>query len=101
MGKYYLILVLAMGAVLYYIFLQDPCNNILRTDFSNKYPDYKILDSGSGEGSPESVQCHIYYRKPESEQVYEDIWLYQDSGSGWKLSEVLATKKVEQTPQLP
>jgi hypothetical protein len=98
MRKYYFILVLAIGAALFYVFLQDPCNNMLRADFSNKYPDYKMLDSGSGEGSPESVQCHIYYSKPDSKQVYEDIWLYQDSGSGWKLSKVLETKKAVQTP---
>jgi len=98
MAKYYFVLVLIMGAVLFYIFLQDPCNEMLRADFSNKYPGYKILDSGAGEGSPDEVQCHIYYQKPDSEQVYEDIWSYRNSGSGWSFSSVLETQKTGQIP---
>ena len=66
MAKYYFILILIMGAVLFYIFLQDPCNELMRMDFSEKHPSYKILDSGSGEGSPDNVHCHLYYQKPDS-----------------------------------
>ncbi len=98
MSKYYIFLFLIMGAVLFYIFRQDPCNKIFRADFSNMYPSYKILDSGSEEGSPDNVHCHIYYKKPDSEQVYEDIWLYEDSGSGWNFSGILESGKKEQTP---
>ena len=98
MAKYYFVLVLITGAVLFYIFLEDPCNKMLRADFSNKYPSYKILDSGAGEGSPDEVQCHIYYQKPDSEQVYEDIWSYRKSGSGWSFSSVLETQKTGQIP---
>ena len=98
MSKYYILLFLIFGIVLFYIFLEDPCNQILREDFSNKYPSYKILDSGSGEGSPDNVHCHIYYQKPDSEQVYEDIWVYQDLDSGWRFSGIIETRKREQTP---
>ena len=98
MWKYYFILVLVMGAALYYVFSVDPCNRTLRADFSRQYPDYKILDSGSREGSPDEVQCHIRYQKPDSEQVYEDIWLYQNSESGWTFSSVLVAEKSVQMP---
>jgi hypothetical protein len=98
MAKYYIILVLILGGVLFYIFLEDPCNKILRADFSEQYPSYKILDSGSREGSPSEVQCHIRYQRPDSEQAYEDIWLYKNSGSGWVFSSVLVAQKKEQVP---
>ncbi len=98
MAKYYFILILIMLVVLYYIFLEDPCYNQIRADFSNKYPSYKILDSGSLEGSPDEVTCHIRYQKPDSQQVYEDVWLYQNSESGWSFSSVLEAQKTEQTP---
>jgi hypothetical protein len=96
MAKYYFILVLIMGAVLYYIFLEDPCNNMVRADFSEKYPGYEILNSGAGEGTPDTVQCHIRYQKPDSEEIYEEVWLYQKVGSDWSLSGVLETRKTEQ-----
>lgn len=98
MSKYYILLVLIFGIILFYVFREDPCNQIFRADFSNKYPSYEILDSVAGEGSPDNVHCHIYYRKPDSEQVYEDIWLYQDLGSGWGFSRILETHKREQPP---
>ena len=84
-----------MGAVLYYIFLEDPCNNMVRADFSTKNPDYEILNSGAGEGTPDNVQCHIHYQKPDSEEIYEEVWLYQKVGSDWSLSGVLETPKTE------
>lgn len=95
MLKYYIALFLIAGAALFYIFLEDPCSNQLRADFSDKYPGYKILFSGSVEGSPDSVQCHISYQKPDNKQVYEDVWLYQNSDSGWKFSRILETSKIE------
>jgi hypothetical protein len=98
MTKYYFFLVLVLGAVLFYIFTQDPCNQLLRADFSNKNPEYKILDSGSGEGSPDNVQCHIIYQKPDSEKIYEDTWVYKNSGSGWIFASILETQEREQAP---
>ena len=98
MLKYYIALFLVMGAALFYVFSQDPCNQMLREDFSNRFPDYEILDSSSREGSTDKVQCHIYYQKPDSEQVYKDIWLYQNSGSGWRFSSILETQKMPGTP---
>ena len=98
MAKYYFILILVMGAVLYYIFLQDPCNNLFKAEFSGKYPDHEILDFVSGEGSPDSVKCHIYYQKPGSEQVYKDTWLYKKLESVWRFSEVIEEQKTEQMP---
>jgi hypothetical protein len=98
MSKYYFFLFLIIGAVLFYIYLEDPCNKMLRTDFSAKYPGYRILGSSAEEGSPDNVHCHIHYQKPDSEQVYEAIWLYQDLGSGWRFSGIIDTHEKEQTP---
>jgi hypothetical protein len=86
-----------MGMSLVYVYLEDPCNRKLRADFSNKYPSYKILISGPGEGDSdgagflaggENVYCHIQYQKPDSEQIYEDIWLYRELGGDWNFSEI-------------
>ena len=98
MAKYYLILVLILGAVLVYIFLEDPCNNQFRADFSNKHPGYKILDSASREGSPEIVQCEILYKKPDNDQIYKDIWVYEKLQNGWSFSSVLEAEKTAQMP---
>ncbi len=97
MLKYYIFLFLIAGAALVYIYREDPCNRKLRIDFSTRYPDYELLDTGPGEGGSagagaftggENVYCYIQYKKPDSEQTYEDIWLYQDSGSSWNFSEI-------------
>ena len=98
MTKYYVFLILIVGTALFYAFLSDPCNRRLKTDFSNMYPGYKIVDTGASEGSRESVRCHISYQKPDSEQIYEDIWLYRHSGSGWKFSRILETPKSGEGP---
>ena len=98
MAKYYVLLFLIVGLALYYVYLEEPCHKLSRTDFSNKHPSYKILNSGAKEGSPESVQCHISYQKPDSEQTHEEVWVYESTGSGWKFSRVLETAARAQTP---
>jgi len=98
MLKYYILLFLFAGGILYYIFLEDPCNKQVKTDFSNLYPDYEILYSGATDGSPENVHCHISYKKPDNQEIYEDIIEYINSGSGWKFSRVLETHGEDQTP---
>lgn len=97
MSKYYLFVVMIVGLALFYAFIKDPCNRQLTTDFSDKYPSYEILGSGASEGSPESVHCRISYHKPDSDEIYEDIWLYQHSRSGWQFSKILETRKTEPT----
>lgn len=99
MAKYYFLLVLIIAAVLYYIFLQDPCNILVKDDFSAKHPDYKILDVGASEGSVDSVQCHIYYLKPEDKEMHQDIWLYTNSGGDWSLSRAIAADMREPEPE--
>jgi hypothetical protein len=98
MAKYYFILILVMGALLFYVFQNDPCSQSIRADFSRQYPGYTILNSGSREGSPEEVQCHVRYQKPDGDQVYEDIWLYQNTASGWVFSSALTKEKPVQAP---
>ncbi len=96
MAKYYFLLVLIIGFALYFVYAEDPCYKNMADDFSRQFPDYEILDSGSTEGSPQSVQCHIRYSKPGSEGVYKDIWLYKNQGNGWSFSKILVSE--EQSP---
>ena len=96
MAKYYMLLVFIVGAALYYVYTEDPCYKDFRDDFSQQFPDVKILDSGSTEGSPQSVKCHIRYSKPDDKTVYKDIWLYKNQGNGWIFSKILVT--AEQLP---
>ncbi len=98
MLKYYVLLFVVVGLALFYVFLEDPCHQQLRTDFSAMYPSYEILDSGAAEGSPETVRCHITYRKPDGDQVYQDTWLYQRTDTDWKFSRILETQEKEETP---
>jgi hypothetical protein len=95
MAKYYLVLLVIIGVVLFNIFIKDPCNILARADFANKHPGYEILDTVSGEGSPESVQCTVYYEKPDSKDVYKDIWVYRNSSDGWKFSNILFTGRID------
>jgi len=96
MLKYYAFLFLIVGMAVFYVSIKDPCKQQLRAEFSDMYPSYAILDSGASEGSPESVRCHISYRKPDGGQIYEDLWLYQHKRQGWSFSRILETRKKEQ-----
>ena len=98
MAKYYAILILLSLGVLYYVFLQDPCNRQLRMDFLEKYPGYTLVDSDSRQGTPHEVQCNVYYQKPADKQVYQDVWSYKKSGSDWRFSSVLQSRRTEQEP---
>jgi len=98
MLKYYVALFLAAAAVLFYVYVEDPCNRQFRLEFSTRYPDYTILDTGADEGSKESVQCRVYYRKPDSTQMYEDVWLYKKSGDSWKFSRIAESHRRETMP---
>ena len=99
MWKYYVLLFLVLGLALSYAYLADPCHSKMRTEFSNEYPTYKILESGAEAGSPESVRCRISYQKPGSEQIHEEIWLYQNPGDGWTFSRILETPEQERLGQ--
>ncbi|MCP4001896.1 MAG: hypothetical protein GY727_13390 [Gammaproteobacteria bacterium] len=100
MSKYYFFLFLIFMAVLYYVFLQDPCNILVKNDFSAQNPTYKIFDVGSSDGSVDSVKCHIYYEKPEDKEMHQDVWLYTNSGGDWSFARAIATdmREPEVTP---
>jgi hypothetical protein len=97
MLKYYVFLFLIFGIAVFYAFIKDPCNQQLRSDFSDRYPTYTIVDSGASEGSPESVRCQISYRKPDSKQVYEDVWMYIHAKSGWEFSRIIETRERDES----
>jgi len=98
MLKYYLALFLVVGTALYYVFSTDPCSGQLRKDFSARYPDFKLVYSDAGESSTNNVQCHLAYEKPGSQDIFEDVWLYQNSGNGWEFSNILSSQKKQFAP---
>ena len=93
MTKYYIALFLLAGAVLYWVFIQDPCGQLVKKDFAARYPEYEIVFTGATDGSPESVHCHITYEKPGSKTVYEDVWLYLNQSDGWEFSRIVTTEE--------
>jgi len=93
MWKYYLLVFAAVALVLAYVYVADPCNRLLQVDFARMRPGHVLLDSGAESGSPESVHCRISYRKPGSGEVFEDVWVYQYSGTAWEFSRIAETKK--------
>lgn len=98
MLKYVALLILVLAIAVFYVSIADPCDRQVRLEFSNKYPSYEFLDSRASEGSPETVRCRISYRKPGSEQVHEEIWLYLNPGNGWEFSRILETGVSERMP---
>lgn len=98
MLKYYVLLFLAIGLVLTFVFLQDPCKERFRSEFSERFPHYKILDFG-GKGDTEKVYCHITYQKSDSKQAYEDIWVYINSDNNWKFLEVQQSETKTAPPE--
>ncbi len=97
MLKYYLLLFVVVGVALFYVYVSDPCNQLVRMEFASRYPDYTILESGAEEGSRESVRCRIAYRKPGSEQVHDELWLYLHQGHSWEFSKVIETRSPIET----
>lgn len=102
MWKYYALLFTVVVVALFYAYLADPCNRLVRLEFAQQHPDYEVIDSDADEGSPESVQCHVTYRKPGDPQVYKDIWLYQNLGrrskQGWEFAKVIESGTVVKQP---
>lgn len=101
MWKYYVLLFTVFVVAAVYAYLADPCNRLVRLEFAQQHPGYEVIDSNADKGSPESVQCHVSYRKPGDPQVYVDVWLYQNRGrhtKGWEFAKVIETGKVAQQP---
>ncbi len=89
MWKYFALAALVVALAFLYVSMRNPCSMQVKADFSDKHPDYTLLDTGASEGSPESVRCNVSFQKPDSEQVYEETWLYRYSRQGWRFSRIL------------
>jgi hypothetical protein len=100
MLKYGLLAIAILGIALFYAYVTDPCNKLVRTDFASRHPDYRILDSDAAEGAPESVRCRIAYQKPDSDRIHEEVWVYQHEKkkTGWEFSRVLGTRTRDEKP---
>jgi hypothetical protein len=93
MWKYYAFLLAALVLVLAYVYVADPCNRLLRTDFARMKPGHWLLDARAERGSPESVRCRISYREPQSGAIFEDVWMYQYAGTAWQFSRIAETRR--------
>ena len=91
MLKYWVFMLVVLGALLVYSYFSDPCIGRVRRDFSEKHPGYEVVSSDAESGSAESVRCVISYRKPDSRQVHEEVWWYRNAGGGWALFKILET----------
>ncbi len=99
MLKYYLLGFAVVGIALFYAYVADPCNKLVRMEFAERYPEYQIIDSEAYQGSRETVRCRISYRKPDSDEVHRQVWLYVNDGKeGWQFSKIVATKTDDETP---
>lgn len=96
MWKYYALLFVAVGLVLAYVYVADPCNRLLRTDFMKANPSYVILDSNAESGAPESVHCRISYKKPGDDLIYEDVWVYMYGETSWEFSGIAESGRKKQ-----
>jgi len=98
MLKYYLLAFAVVAIALFYAYVSDPCNKLVRLEFGNRHPNYQIVDTKADQGSPESVRCRVFYRKPDADQVHEEVWLYVNGQQGWEFSRVLPKQAQDQTP---
>ncbi len=91
MLKYYLLGFVVVAIALFYAYIADPCNKLVRMEFASRHPAYQILDSDADQGSRETVRCRISYRKPDSVEIFREVWLYIHGKEGWQFSRVLET----------
>jgi len=96
--KYYLRAFAVVAIALLYAYVSDPCNKLVRMEFASRHPAYEIVDAEPDQGSPERVHCRISYRKPGSEEIHQDVWLYIHGEEGWEFSRVVETQSHDETP---
>lgn len=98
MLKYYLLAFVVLAIALAYAYVSDPCHQLVRMEFAERYPEYEIVDSDAQEGSPEKVQCLVSYQKPGSAEIHQEGWVYISGKEGWELSRVVEMHAREETP---
>jgi len=98
MLKYYLLAFAVVAIALAYAYVSDPCHQLVRMEFSSRYPAYEIVDSEAHQGSREKVQCRISYRKPGSDEIHQQVWMYIHEEEGWEFSRVVEPQAREETP---
>ncbi len=92
--KYFVLIAVAMGLGVLYVYISSPCYQQVETDFQEANPSYAFLDSDAAGGSREKVRCEVSYQKPGSEQILEETWMYiHTKKQGWKFSRILENKE--------
>lgn len=62
-----------------------PTKDGVRTAFMAQHPNYSVQSVEPGEGDSGGVYIAIKYRKPDDAPLYQEVWLYQDTGkSKWE-----------------
>jgi hypothetical protein len=95
MWKYMALMFVVFVLSMYYVYVSDPCRSQMFEEFEAKYPGYEIIDTDADEGSPESVRCRIFYRKPGGVVTHEQLWLYRNAGDGWHFARLLQSTDEE------
>jgi hypothetical protein len=62
-----------------------PTKDEVRTAFMTLHPSYSVQSVEPGEGDGDNVYVAIKYRRPDDATLYQEVWLYQDTGkSRWE-----------------
>lgn len=101
MWKYWVIMLVILGALLVYSYFADPCIGLVRSEFVEKHPGAKIVSTDAEAGSPESVRCVVSYRKPGNQEIHKEVWWYKNPGSGWALHKIVEPSDAPTDPARP
>jgi len=60
-----------------------PSEQQVKNDFRSANPSFQPISAIVGEGHGDAAYYHIWYKKPDDDKVYEQVWLYlrQDDGN--------------------
>lgn len=59
-----------------------------RDAFLKENPNFTIVDSYTGEGWDGVGYHHFYYKKPNDDKVYKEIWCFEQQNDGtWKITQ--------------
>jgi hypothetical protein len=101
MARYWIFMLVLLGALLVYAYYSDPCIGLVRGEFQARHPDWELVATDAESGSPESVRCVVSYRAPESRDVKRVIWWYRNDGGDWALFKVLDADVESPEPSAP
>jgi len=68
----------------YYVILDhQKLYEIVKTDFTDKHPNYQFIDCVVGEGDMIVAYVHVRFKEPGDDKIKEEVWQYWDTDSVW------------------